>query len=140
MFTSDVLVPARFLTSVGQLLCTVSIFLDKEPHILAGLPRVYTRTEFDAADTDFTKLLAVSSAFLALELVTLMSGLTFFHDGTNALHCCFHGFGVLAAACFALFSCHFGFFTHIFWIANVPPLFVEVCALASIFWLRTSAL
>lgn len=139
MFTEEILVPVRFLTSVGQLLGTLAVFLERQPHILVALAPDFTPQEYDVADDEFFWLLAVSISGLVVELGCLLSGLSFFGDSSNSLHCFLHLVGCLAVATFAISGAHFAFFWHIFWISIVLPLLVESGSLYSIFCLRKAA-
>eukprot|EP00747_Dinoflagellata_sp_TGD_P170955 gnl/TRDRNA2_/TRDRNA2_203803_c0_seq1.p2 gnl/TRDRNA2_/TRDRNA2_203803_c0~~gnl/TRDRNA2_/TRDRNA2_203803_c0_seq1.p2 ORF type:complete len:159 (-),score=25.98 gnl/TRDRNA2_/TRDRNA2_203803_c0_seq1:76-498(-) len=139
MLSEDVLVPLRFLTTVGQLLGTLAVALDRDPHIIAGLPLRYTPPEFDAAQREFTIVLTLSILALVFELYGLFSGLSFFGTHANSLHCCLHGFGCALVTAFAIGSAHFALFWYLFAVASVLPVIIETTSLLGVSWLRQTA-
>eukprot|EP00929_Paragymnodinium_shiwhaense_P019962 TRINITY_DN13442_c0_g1_i2.p1 TRINITY_DN13442_c0_g1~~TRINITY_DN13442_c0_g1_i2.p1 ORF type:complete len:141 (-),score=28.84 TRINITY_DN13442_c0_g1_i2:1397-1819(-) len=139
MLSCDVLVPVRFLSTIGQLLGIITVLLDKEPHLLASLPARYAKSEYQDAETEFLRLLGFALVFLLLELASLMSGLTFFNNRSNAWHCGLHGFGALAVLAFYMFYANFRWFWHIFWVASIAPVCLEILTLMNTYWLGHAA-
>mmetsp|Transcript_105868 Transcript_105868/g.297673 ORF Transcript_105868/g.297673 Transcript_105868/m.297673 type:complete len:142 (+) Transcript_105868:157-582(+) len=139
MFAREVVVPVRFLASAGQLLGTISVYLDPEPHILAGLPTRYSLSHYHDAHADFTRVLVLSMAGLLLELGSLLAGFSFFSDYANNWHCLLHGAGCVAVTAFSIFSANFGYFWQIFCVAGALPLLLEAASLYVTFGMRRVA-
>lgn len=133
------LVPIRFLTTVGQLLGTLAIAFDREPHVTAGLARLHTPEDYIDADYSFLVILGLSIVLASFELVSLFCACSLFDDAVNKWHCWLHGFGVAAVTAFTLSSAHYGHFWRIFCIASVLPLCAEMWSLLGIFWLHHEA-
>eukprot|EP00746_Dinoflagellata_sp_MGD_P004191 gnl/MRDRNA2_/MRDRNA2_108082_c0_seq1.p1 gnl/MRDRNA2_/MRDRNA2_108082_c0~~gnl/MRDRNA2_/MRDRNA2_108082_c0_seq1.p1 ORF type:complete len:141 (+),score=13.19 gnl/MRDRNA2_/MRDRNA2_108082_c0_seq1:140-562(+) len=138
MLLEDLLMPVRFLVTVGQLLGTLSISFDKEHHILPALPLRYTKDQLDSANAEFTTALVLATLMLVLELLSLIGGLTYFNERVTVSHIWFHGAGCIFIIMFSLASAHFAHFWQLFLLTNLVPFIVEIGAIIGVFWLRMS--
>mmetsp|Transcript_129462 Transcript_129462/g.374946 ORF Transcript_129462/g.374946 Transcript_129462/m.374946 type:complete len:143 (-) Transcript_129462:82-510(-) len=135
----DVLVPVRFLATMGQLVGTLAVGLDMRPYLLPALPRRHTEQQYHDAEEECMQVVVLSLVFLSLEVGSLMLGFSFFSSKANMLHCLFHGAGFFAVMVFSAASNHFGVLWYIFWFCAFPTLLVEAHSLLGLFWLRRAA-
>mmetsp|Transcript_18205 Transcript_18205/g.37216 ORF Transcript_18205/g.37216 Transcript_18205/m.37216 type:complete len:143 (-) Transcript_18205:299-727(-) len=136
---NDVLVPVRFLTTTGQLIGTLAVFIDSEPHILAVLPTPHSPEQYGLASEDCMAVLVLSIIGLLLELISLIVGLSVFDSRANALHCWLHGMGCVGALVIGFGAASYAWLWYIFWVCGALPFLVEATSWLGLFWLRTAA-
>mmetsp|Transcript_46924 Transcript_46924/g.105157 ORF Transcript_46924/g.105157 Transcript_46924/m.105157 type:complete len:163 (+) Transcript_46924:95-583(+) len=136
--TRSVLAQLRFLTTVGQIIGTLTLALDRDPYILTGLAAEHTAEDYSNADSRFLTYLVFAIAMLVIELLLLLQGYSIFNAGKNSLHCCLHSAGCVALLGVAAGESHFGLFTPLFWTTNVPALLLEGASILEIVWLHSA--
>mmetsp|Transcript_40150 Transcript_40150/g.72734 ORF Transcript_40150/g.72734 Transcript_40150/m.72734 type:complete len:163 (+) Transcript_40150:96-584(+) len=136
--TRSLLAQLRYLTTVGHLIGTLTLALDREPYVKAGLGSEHTSDDYSSADSRFFTYLVFAIAMLVIELLLLLQGYSVFNDSKNSLHCCLHSAGCAALLGIAAGESHFGLFTPVFWTTNVPTILLEGVSILEIVWLHSA--
>lgn len=133
MGVESVLVPTRFLATMGHLTAVLMLFWTKEKNIERTLPLDYTESEFDDKNSDFLAVLWLSVICFTVELLSLFAGITLFHNSKNAFHIFAHFMGGILMCWFIIESWHYAAFVYVFVFFSLLPALLEVSAIMSVF-------
>jgi len=124
----DVLVPARFLLTVGHLVVVIMAYSSAPGNVAAGLPASASSAQAAQARADLTGALGLSVFALAVQLFGLLSGATLLVAPLNAAHCLLNFFGGVLTAWFIADVWASGAFWYIMVFFALLPGALEVAA------------
>ena len=94
MRREDILVPARFLLTVGNFISAVMCFFTMPTNTAANFTSdTFTTSSYNEAYNSLTAALILSMIAFAIQFIGLIGGWTMFRDKLNADHCLSHFFG-----------------------------------------------
>ena len=125
----DVLVPARFLLTVGHLVVVILAFSSQQGNVASGLTTAASAADGAALASSLQAALALSVISLAAQLAGLLSGATLLASRLNVLHCLLHFFGGVLTAFFVADQWPAGSFWAIAVIFNFLPCGAEVSSI-----------
>jgi len=125
----DVLVPARFLLTIGHLVAVILAYSSAPGNVAAGLPAAASAAEVAAAAAQLNGSLGLSVFALALQLAGLLSGATLLANRLNAQHCLLHFMGGVLTAWFIADQWASGAFWYIMVFFSLLPGAAEVAAI-----------
>ncbi len=124
----DVLVPARFLLTVGHLVAVILAYSSAAGNVAAGLPAAASAADVAAAAARLDGALGLSVFALAVQLAGLLSGATLLNNALNAAHCLLHFMGGVLTAWFIADVWASGAFWYIAVFFSLLPGAAEVAA------------
>ena len=124
----DVLVPARFLLTVGHLVAVILAYSTAPGNVAAGLPASAPAADVAAAAAQLNGSLGLSVFALAVQLAGLLSGATLLRGALNAAHCLLNFFGGVLTAWFIADVWASGAFWYIMVFFALLPGALEVTA------------
>lgn len=98
----DVLIPARFLLTMGHFIVTVLAVYGRDAAVAAALPASASSAAVAAATASLTAALVISFLAFIVQLGGLMLGGTLLRDGLNLFHAVAHFFGGVLTAWFVI--------------------------------------
>ncbi|KAJ1527943.1 hypothetical protein ONE63_007876 [Megalurothrips usitatus] len=122
------LVPTRFLTLIAHFTIAVVALWAKDENVRASLPVDYTPTDFSAKSNEMTVGLSLAIAFIALELIGFLSGVSFFMSFLSLISIAAHSSAavLLAHFLFDVWNCEV--YWWIFAFCSALPAILEVGA------------
>lgn len=130
------LIPVRFLTLTAHLVITIVIFWSKETNILACLPLSYSQNEYDTKHTQLVIGLSLMLAFLTIELLSFIAGVSMFNSSASMLSIAAHGFGTIILSFFIFDSWDCDRFWYIFGFCSAFPVLVELMVMIAVLGLK----
>ena len=124
----DVLVPARFLLTIGHLVVVILAYSSAPGNVAAGLPASASSGEVAAA-AQLNGSLGLSVFALGVQLFGLLSGATLLLNALNAMHCLLHFMGGVLTAWFIADQWASGAFWYIMVFFSLLPGAAEVAAI-----------
>jgi hypothetical protein len=94
----DILVPARFLLTIGHLVVVLLAASSQPPNVAAGLPGSATPAQRAALAASLQAALGISIVALAVQLFGLLFGFTLMNARLNTVHCLFNFVGGVLTA------------------------------------------
>ena len=125
----DVLVPARFLLTIGHLVVVILAYSSAPGNVAAGLPASASSGEVAAAAAQLNGSLGLSVFALGVQLFGLLSGATLLLNALNAMHCLLHFMGGVLTAWFIADQWASGAFWYIMVFFSLLPGAAEVAAI-----------
>ena len=98
----DVLIPARFLLTMGHFIVTILAAYGRDAAVSAGLAASASATTYAAAQASFTAALVISFGCFIVQLGGLLLGGTMLRDGLSLFHAVAHFFGGVLTAWFVI--------------------------------------
>jgi hypothetical protein len=139
LLVEAILAPRMMLLGAHLFLVTAAL-LDREPHVLSGLPRDDGTDAWDiqkdSADGEFRNRLVLAIILLVIEWIGLLSGVSLLDITVGMWNCFFNGLGCVLCNLFLVRQTHYGSFVYIFWMTNVVPVFLEAFAAIKVFVLK----
>jgi len=132
----EVLIPARFVLTMGHLVAMLMIASSKRDNIYAGLPTDPSQSRFDAAKFQFEVAYVLSILCFGLDLVGIFFGTSIFFVKTNLLHIICHFAGGVLVALMIEQSWQFQYLWLALFLTNLPTALVELATLVAIFGLN----
>lgn len=134
---SDILIPSRFLLTVGHFVVTILAFYQKDLNVKAGLvSSTVSTSDFQAGTSSLSAALVLTLVCLAVEFVGLFGGFTMFFNRLNFCHMVLHFFGGTLTAWYLLDVWGYKSYWWIWGVFSLIPAVMEACAFAAIFWLK----
>lgn len=130
------LIPARFMLTMGHLVSLLMIVYTKKENILAGLPRDPGKARYDDAKAEFEAAYVVCLVCFVFDMVGILTGTSLFFPKANLLQiiCHFAG-GVLVSSMIAQ-SWQYQYIWLVVAFCNVPTALCEIAILVAIFVLK----
>jgi hypothetical protein len=114
---TDVLLPARFLLTMGHFIVTVLVVYGRAASVSAGLAASASGETVTAATNSIIAALSISFAAFAVQLGGLIVGGTLLYDQLNLFHAVAHLFGGVLTAWFVIGT--WGYLS--FWCVDSRP-------------------
>eukprot|EP00949_MAST-11_sp_MAST-11-sp1_P004834 g4834.t1 len=132
MRPENVMVPTRFLVTLGHLIAVFIAAQTVDDNVAASIPSDSSLAEFTAAKEGVMLITYFSLAFFAIDLFGLLRGYTMFQNNVNVAHVCFHFLGSVYMCWYIMYSWHIRIFTYLFIFSNVFPTTIEIIAILRI--------
>ncbi|KAI9356520.1 transmembrane protein 107-like protein [Zopfochytrium polystomum] len=111
--TSQILIPARFLATVGHIMATVMVLYTKDANLQRAMPLRDT-SSYSSFNQSIMGALALTWICFAIELAGLFTGLTIFYGLTNAVYIGAHASATIALCFFIAEAWHYVIYWYIF--------------------------
>ncbi|XP_034249102.1 transmembrane protein 107-like isoform X1 [Thrips palmi] len=126
--TTNRIVPTRFLTLISHFTIAVIALWAKDENVQASLPVDHTASDFSVKANEMTVGLSLAIAFIGLELVGFLSGVSFFMPFISLISIAAHSSAtvLLAHFLFDVWNCEV--YWWIFAFCSALPAVLEVGA------------
>ncbi|XP_028394136.1 transmembrane protein 107-like [Dendronephthya gigantea] len=126
------LIPVRFLTLTAHLVITIVIFWSKDANLLECLPLSYSQKEYDDKDTTLVIGLSLMLAFLGIELLSFLGGVSMFNASASMFSIAAHGIGTISLSFFIFDSWDCDRFWYIFGFCSAFPVLIEIIVMVAV--------
>ncbi|KAI8852275.1 transmembrane protein [Chytridium lagenaria] len=118
--TLSLLLPSRFLTTVGHIMATIMVHHCKDGNILRAMPLRDT-SSYNDHNTSLTAALAITWMCFIIEMTGLVMGSSMFKEVSNLLYVTLHVSATIALSLFITEAWHYGVYWYIAIFCNVIP-------------------
>ncbi|KAI9204103.1 uncharacterized protein BJ171DRAFT_599632 [Polychytrium aggregatum] len=133
--TSDIIIPARFLTLATNLMTSIVVFQTKDGNILSALP-LNDSSLYGSFNQSLTTAIVLSWICFAIQLGGLFSGLTMFRRRSNLVHVLASTFCTVFLSYFVTEAWHYMVYWYIFAIFMLFPTLMELALIGRILLLK----
>ncbi|GMI47018.1 hypothetical protein TrCOL_g11146 [Triparma columacea] len=144
---NNILIPARFLVTIGHLIAMIMVKASRKRNVYASLGIVESDADYDpynpsydvsesAANDQLEIALNVSYACFALDLLGMVGGFTLFFSKINLFQIVVHFIGGVYISWFVAYGWQWESIWYIVGFTNITTALVEVMMLIAIFVIK----
>merc|ERR1711920_701450 len=133
-----VILPARYLLTMGHFIVTTMVFFTKEENIARGLPASATPgTEaFERAHRSMQIAWTLSMVCFSFDFLGLFAGYTMFVPNVNFLQIMSHFCGGILISWLISFQMHYVYLWYVFVLCHVPTALSEIAAILFVHYIK----
>ncbi|KAL1137776.1 hypothetical protein AAG570_009472 [Ranatra chinensis] len=133
-FSSDSLVPARFLILLANLIILILALWSRDGNVTVSLPFEFEEEEYRNVDQELTVALSLGIVLISTELIGFLSGLSMFKPSINLLSIFSHGFASFVLAQWLIHPWPLSTYWIIFGSCFVLPFITEIITIAKVLY------
>jgi len=122
--------------TLGQMLGIIFLLYSKGDHVRAALPFDYDKEEYKDAERSFEAAIGLSIAFLIVELIGLLAGVSLFFTAVAFVDSLLHGLGCVLLVMFITNEWRSETLWILFPFISLVPFVCEVWAFVAVFGLQ----
>jgi len=131
----EILIPARFMLTIGHLVSVLMIAYTKHENFRATLPNP-GEDRLHKAKQEFEVAYAICLVSFAFDIIGILAGTTIFFPKANLLQIVCHFAGGCFISCMIIQSWPYQYFWIVLALCNVPCVLCEIMALIATFALK----